>query len=489
MNNFKRALLLIVASVIFFWMLVTVCPAGECFSIIVGKEASANGYVMLGHNEDNGPPVAVNHHKVPRKKYKSGDITKLVNGGELPQIEETWAYIWSEIPGEAFSDAFVNEWGVAIASDKCLSREDKPELTDGGISLMFRRIIAQRAKTAREGIKVAAELVERFGYDSSGRSYMICDPDEGWMFCAINGKHWLAERVPDDEVAVIGNSYTVRIVNPADTNHFMMSPDLIDYAQSRGWYDPEADSVFDFAAVFADSIPKNSSFNLCRQWGGFRFLSAESPRLGYDLPFSIKPDHKITVTDIIKILRDHYEDTKVQELQDSATTPHQNKFHTICNDYTYNSFVVELRRNMPLDIGIVYWFCLGNPCSSFYLPFHFGIGDFPVELFTSSEKPTEAVFNEMIAQESPAPKEAFWRYLRFANKIQSDYFKYKEPLDSIRGDFEVELMTAKDTVEKQAMELYESDKIKAKSQLGKFFMKQYIKTFMAMDSILTADNK
>ena len=67
----------------------------------------------------------------------------LRNGGSLGQVEQTWAYIWSEMPGMSFSDSYVNEWGVTVASDNCPSREDKPELTDGGIGYMLRRLVAE----------------------------------------------------------------------------------------------------------------------------------------------------------------------------------------------------------------------------------------------------------------------------------------------------------------------------------------------------------
>ncbi|MBU1936927.1 C69 family dipeptidase, partial [bacterium] len=129
-----------------FVVLFTTAAHGEgCFSIVVGKDASVDGYVIMAHNEDDGPPQIVHHRKVPRMKHSPGDKVELLNGGEVEQVQETWAYLWSEMPGMIFSDSYINEWGVCIASDACPSREDYPELTDGGISLMLRRLVAQRA--------------------------------------------------------------------------------------------------------------------------------------------------------------------------------------------------------------------------------------------------------------------------------------------------------------------------------------------------------
>ena len=258
---------LLVAGLALAWA-APVVQAGECFTVVVGRGVSADGYVIMAHNEDDGPPQIVNHYKVPRIKHDPGDKIQLTNGGELDQVRETWAYIWSEMPELLFSDSYVNEWGVCVTSNNCPSREDRPELTNGGINRMLRRLIAQRARTAREGVMLAGALVERFGYDASGRTYTICDPDEGWLFCAVNGKHWLAERVPDDQVALIANTYSVREVNLADSANFLAAADIIDYAVTRGWYDPQKDGAFDFAAVYANPRVAADSTNFCRQWGG-----------------------------------------------------------------------------------------------------------------------------------------------------------------------------------------------------------------------------
>ena len=212
-----------VAAVFVFCLTILAARCEGCFSIVVGKEASVDGYVIIAHNEDDFPPQIVNHHKIPRKKHSPGEKVKLLNGGRLAQAEQTWAYIWSEMPGMLFSDSYINEWGVSVTSDNCPSREDKPQITNGGIGYMLRHLVAERAKTAREGVLLAGSLVERFGYIDSGRTYIICDPDEGWLFCVVNGKHWLAQRVGNDQVAMVANTYTVHQVDLSDRDNFLAS--------------------------------------------------------------------------------------------------------------------------------------------------------------------------------------------------------------------------------------------------------------------------
>lgn len=448
---------ILAAIALFCIALIVAIPAQPqgCFSVVVGKEASADGYVILGHNEDDSPPQVVNHHKVPRG-LRPGVTVKLQGGGELDEEDQTWAYIWSEMPGMRFSDSYVNEWGVAIASDACPSREDQPELTEGGISYNLRKIVAQRAKNAREGVLIAGELVERFSYDSSGRTYMICDPEEGWLFCAVNGKHWLARRVPDDEVALIANTYTVHEVDLSDTDSYLACDDIIDYAAGRGWYDPEVDQSFDFAAAYADPEIASDSSNFCRQWSGLRYVSDEPMPLQVDLPFSIKPKEKLGVADVMQILRDHYEGTELYQASPQTGSPHHNRIATICNRNTQTSFVVQLRGDMPPDIGIVYWVCLGNPCTSIYIPWHFG-GYLPKGYYRREPKPVEEVYWEKVAGPLQInPFEAFWTFSNFSHKADSLYSR--NDMSMFRrveiGILERRAFEMQESIERAALELY-----------------------------------
>ena len=76
----------------------------DCFGIIVGRKASTDGYVYLGHNED-----------------QSGE--QMLNIYNVPATPQRLSYLWFEFPGQKAGDSFVNEWGVAVTSDHCPSKE------------------------------------------------------------------------------------------------------------------------------------------------------------------------------------------------------------------------------------------------------------------------------------------------------------------------------------------------------------------------------
>ena len=473
------------------FVLICICfmpatPCEGCFAVVVGKDASPDGSVIMAHNEDDDPPQIVNHYKVPRKKHASGEKVRLRNGGELDQVEETWSYIWSQMPGVLFSDGYINEWGVSIKSDMCPSREDKPEITDGGIGYMLRRLVAERAKTARDGVRLAGRLVERFGYIFSGRTYIICDPDEGWLFSVVNGKHWMAKRVPDNQVAMMANTYTIHRVDLSDKDNFLASDDIIEYAISRGWHKPQQDGPFDFAAAYADADAASSLYNFGRRWGGLRYVTDKAIPLGPDLPFSVVPRRKVGVADVMQIMRDHHEGTSLQS-SSPTKSPHESG-RRICVDRTQTSFIVQLRQNMPLDIGIVYWVSLASPCSSTYIPFHFGIADFPAGYSSKSEKPSKNLYEAKINSPFRAdPFEAFWTCTNFRINVDSAYRSKIVKVKTLCRKVEKNALALQKPLEEAARSIYKKDKTTAMRILANYSNGVYLSSMEAMRTVLSKD--
>ncbi|MBW8040920.1 MAG: hypothetical protein FVQ85_13070 [Planctomycetes bacterium] len=479
-----RILPVVALFVLNYIFLLPAAPCKGCFSIVAGKDASVDGYVIMAHNEIDTIPQIVNHYKIPRRKHSSVEKVKLLNGGHLNQVEQTWAYMWSEMPGMLFSDSYINEWGVSITSDNCPSREDKPQITEGGIGYMLRRLVAERAKTAREGVLLAGQLVERFGYIDSGRTYIICDPDEGWLFCVVNGKHWLAQRVRDDQVAMIANTYTVHQVDLSDTDNFLAAKDIIKYAVSRGWYKPEKDGPFDFAGVYANPKSASSLSNFGRRWSGFSYVVAKPIPPGPNLPFSVAPKHKVGVARIKQILRHDYDAKILQSL--SLTKNTDKNVCAICSGSTQTSFIVQLRRNMPLDIGIVYWTCLAPPRTSFYIPFHFGISDFPAGFSSKSERPSIIFYNEKVGSTFRAdPLQGFWTFSNFYNKVHDASAKTITRIKARAEQIENNALSIQRPLEESACRLYRVNKATAMRTLANYSNGIYLSSMEAMDILLS----
>ncbi len=449
-----------------------------CTSVVVGRKASATGAVLFGHNEDDFGDRVVHVWKVPRLRHGPEETVRFLGGAEIPQAAETWAMLWFQVDGLKYSDLYCNEWGVTVASDACPSREQNPVLTEGGAGWPLRRVVAERAKTAVEGVRIAGELLDRFGYPSSGRTLVICDSKEGWLLSIAAGKHWVAQRVPDDAVVVLPNTYVVRGVSDGDRKNFMLSSeDPMAYARSAGWWSPNTDGPFDFSRAYraASSDPealKPRNFSL-RQWRGLSLLTGhpipekEAEREG--LPFSMKPGRKIRLQDVMAVLRDHYEGTPYAVPEGEGRTPHGGGERTICHSVTLFSTVAELRADVPYPMTAKIWTAFGRPDVTPYTPWYACIERTPeafhawsgsaseYEFKSESESAEEAFvrhFNPLPGTFTPDDSSAFWILKRNVDRIDRDYFRLIGGAAEWRAAVEEQMFAEADRIEKNAVSLF-----------------------------------
>ncbi|NOZ93713.1 MAG: dipeptidase [Acidobacteria bacterium] len=397
----------------------------NCFTVIVGREASASGAVLLAHNEDDRTPQIVNWLKVPHLHHAPGEVVRLKEGATLPQVPETAAYIWAQMPGQEFADSYMNEYGVTIVSNACRSKVVEPELSEGGIGYWLRRLMAERSRTAREAVALAGRLIERFGYHSSGRTYTIADPREAWMLSVVRGKLWVAERIPDDGVAVLANHYTIDRIDLEDTRSFMGSPELVPYATRHGWYDPERDGPFSFWKTYSNPRSAFSVYNVGRQWRGVTRLSGEDYSPGEELPFAFAPHPKIRLEELFDLLRDHFEGTQLQSARSyQHGNPHVGYVKRICSRSTQYGLVAELRNNLPAALGAVLWMAPRRPCIQPFVPIYSGIEAFPPGFARTGWRQALAnQFREDPKRYTPVGTLAYWAFAARAAAIDGGYVR------------------------------------------------------------------
>jgi len=470
----KRSLLFIIP-VILLLVLAQILQAADrkelnCYTVLVGKKASADGSVMVAHNEDDSGDIILNVRKIAPHNYGPEVKISLGHGATYQTGGQTNGFIWIEASTQEFADSFVNQYGVVITSDACASRENNEDYTDGGIGYMLRRIVAEKARTAREAVRLAGELIEKFGYRSSGRTYSIADRNEAWMLAVIRGRHWFARRVPDDEVAIIPNYYTIRQIRLDDPENFLGSPDIIDYARKNGWYDEEKDGPFDFKKVFSRPSRREPVFdgNSLRLWRGLIMLSGQNWKVEDDFPFSFKPADKITAEKLLSLLRDHYEGTEYDATSGyKEGSPNLTRFRTICTSSTINSFVAVLNDQKPEPIATLLWLALGKPDTTIYLPIYYGIENMPEGLGTGP-----AVHNyELFYQQHFKPEELIaardrllhTRVLRLERVVEGNYGQMIQVVKAELRPLEKEYLNGQKLFESKFNDLYRkspSDAIK-----------------------------
>ena len=442
------------------------------FSIIVGKNATKDGSVLLAHNEDAGGERIVNWFKVPRISHSQDEKIILKNGGTLNQVKETFGYLWLEVPGLEFSDAYMNEWGVTIASSGCLSKEGAGSVSDSGIGYFLRKIIAERAKTAREGVKLAGEIIEKIGYSYSGRSYCIADPNEGWVLAVVRGNHWIAKRVPDNEVAVVPNYYTIGEIDLRDTSNYLGSADIVDYAIQKGWYDPKSGKKFNFRLAYTPPEVLQAYWNIPRHVQAVNLLSLKQYHYYEKLPFSFKPKKKLTVQNIMNVLRNHYEGTQFEmNPKFNNGNPHKNFVMRICSETNQYGFVAQLRNWLPADIGNVLWVAPRRPCIHPFIPWYSGINDVLENYHKCDYKQAIPNHFKNVEKQEGRSDYAFPVFAGYADSVDNSYGsligcikKEKETFE--RKEFENQL-----PFEEKVLKIYKTNPKKAKALLTEYTSK------------------
>lgn len=345
--------------------------ASACSTIIVGKDVSKTGNIIVGHNEDNGGRILTAQYWVPAATHKKGEKIKFEEAAaEIPQVEKTFGFYWSQTydpSGASFSDGFVNENGVTIASNACtgIYKDDIMPTKDGGIGYGIRRLMAERATSARHAVDIAIDLLGKYGYFSEGRTYTIADSKEAWQIAIHQGNTWVARRVKDNEVVYIPNNFMMDKVDATDTANVIVAPGMIERAIKNGRYKPAKEGVysdFNYRVAVAPAERRSADYNFSRNqlaWKKIAGLTITDPE---KFPYSVTPNKKFGVEDVKAILRTHEADIAKQDNM---------WYHTmslgICRATTHESVVYEMNANPLLIAGFR---THARPCQTPYVPFY-----------------------------------------------------------------------------------------------------------------------
>lgn len=424
---------------------------GKCTTLIVGKDATADGSVLLAHTEDLGDDSAHHLIVVPRVKYGPEDEFELYSGGSIPQAEETYAYIASTIfdmdyiPGTITTG--INEYQVSIANNYSPSREelvpeDEYELKPGGVIWTeFQQIALERAETAREAVEIMGQLSEDCWLSGDpGTAFGIADSNEGWFIEIPREGQWAAKRVPDDGYAMMANCFRIGEIDFDDNENFMWSEDVVNFAVERGWYDPASGEPFNFAETYGNPSVLAGKWNTRRHWRVESLLAEFVP--------------EVTVEDAISILRDHYEGTEYDLTNGYEVSPHHTDERTICRTYTEVSIVAQLRNWLPVEIGGVAWWAMDAPCSSVYTPWYMGILEVPYEYTIGTNVEDE--------------ESAYWAFNTLGNLVDEHYGDMIGDIREAWAAFEAKELKLQPVVEKVALKAYHKDSERARQFLTRY---------------------
>jgi dipeptidase len=469
----------------------------SCTSIMVGRLASTDGSVMTAHTCDGNYRNWLN--VVPHQKYDKGANTKVYWGtlhtesawdlkgkiqkGEIPQVEETYAYLNTAYP-------CLNEKQLAIGETTIRGRQEL--YNDEGLFLIeeLERIALERCKTAREAIKLIGELVKKYGYGDSGECITIADPKEVWQFeifgagPAEPGAVWAAERIPDDHIGVSANIPRISELKLDDPDRFMASDNVFSVAEEMGWW--KKGEPFKFWNAYSGRKPFADR--------EFFILSTLAPSLNLkmddeELPFSVKPAKQLSVEDVMRYYRETYEGTEMdmtRNLMVPKSRPNMGRRKTdpeadekpaelvkspIASAWMSNDMIallntlkpgtVERRRTvaiaacayseiiqcrswLPDEVGGVAWFSFDNPAESPRFPIFSGVLSLPDSF-------------EIDSQHRYQPNSASWAFRRTNRLAAIKWGQTRKQVEDAIAGFQGRALVELPAVEKIAQQYLNSD--------------------------------
>ncbi len=455
-----------------------------CTDLLVSKGASVDGSVITSQTCDGRYDSrlqvipAADHadgEMVPIYEWGVyGDRMELVKLGEIPQVPHTNQYFSIAYP-------FANEHQL-IMGETTLGGARETTNSDAAIMTIeaLSALALQRTDNARDAIKLMGELAVKYGYRAScylGECLTVSDPEEIWVFEVYGsgplwtpedgtpGAVWAAQKVPNGHVTCVPNFSRIHTINPEDTDNFLVCDNYIDTAVELGLYDPASGEEFFWNWTYG-AVKGGTNSRLWRAYSLFKPSVEWSWTNMDDYPFSIEPDSKVSVFDVISMFRDvmegtpysaesdehwYYTKSNGEKVLSPLATPQapsnwrnligvpymRNIGVTQCSYY----FVSQARDWLPDEIGGVCWFGVDNPQKGIFVPVYVSNTGVP--------ESWENVNRDMVDRSC-----SYWAF-DLVDKLSNNKYQVLYPqVKEFVNNFHAPIFANQDSVEAAALALY-----------------------------------
>lgn len=447
--------------------------ADACTNLIAAKGATTDGSVMMTYSADSHNLFGFLHHS-PAAKHPKGSVRKIFEWdtnkplGEIPEAEETYNVIGN-----------MNEHQVVIGESTWGGRSELADTTGQAVmdygSLIY--VTLERAKTAREALDIMTDLVAKHGYASSGESFTIADKNEVWVLEMIGkgaekGAVWIAVRIPDNAISGHANEPRIRKVNLKDKENVRHSKDMISFARKRGYFTGK-DEEFSFADVYGEHDASTRRGCDARVWSYFRRFNNDADKYfawcnadsNEPMPLYIVPDRKVSLAEMQKSMRDHFEGTPYEMTSDVGAGPFHSPYRwrpmeyevdgkkycmerAIATQQTGWSYVSQTRDWLPDPVGGVLWFGTDDTNTCVYMPIYCGVTKVPAEL-------AEGDINTLDLRSN------FWVNNIVANQAYNRYDQMIDDIRKVQGSLEKEFQANRPNVEEKLTAIVNSGDMNA----------------------------
>jgi dipeptidase len=200
-------------------------------------------------------------------------------------------------------------------------------------------------------------------------------------------------------------------------------------------------------------------------------------------PLYIKPDQKLKVSDVIDLMRDHFNDTPWDLTKGLAAEPYGNPVRwkplgfklegdtvnsygwerPISTQQTAFAFVSQSRSWLPREIGGVFWYGVDDNYTNVYVP-----------LYCSMTTPPPSSQGYSIKDFSL--NSAFWVFNLVANLAYTKYSYMIKDIQVVQSELEDKFTKSQNAIDKAAVELYNIDKNLAIGFLTDYSVSQFEQT-------------
>ena len=311
------------------------------------------------------------------------------------------------------------------------------------------------------GIGIGGE----YPVNSSYIAELIPKKNRKRMQVVING---LAARLPNDSYFASANQTRLGYINLKDSKNYLGSKDLISFAIQNKFYNPKSDGAFNFRKAYSRITENDITYNYLRLWTIQHILNPEFKndfKKG-NFPVFMKPAHKISLEEVKSILRNHYSGTA----NDPYTLQNPNeKYRTIAVFRTEHSHILQLRSNMPSDIGNIEYIAFGMPTLSIYLPFYQGISNLPKSFSTGTDHASD--------------DSAFWKFRKLQTLTMLNFPKYAPIVKEAIHKYETKLAKEQKDLEARYLSIYKKNPKAAKKMIEDFTNKTIESAFKLINQL------
>ena len=423
----------------------------ECTTVIVGRRMTDDGSMIVARSEDWNCLQAKNLEIFEDTTEGPEQFVALDSPFrcELPKERLGYSALSPfDLQGH-WGSAGYNSAGVGMSATESIFSNEKalqadPLVENGVAENSVFNIVLPYIHTAREGVKRLGELIEKHGI-AEGFGIGFVDSQEIWYLEAACGHRWLACRMPEDQYFVTGNQSRFRQYNPKDTENYMASADLIEFAQQHGLYDP-AKGAFDFHEAYARDVQLDTTYNYPRVWG---LQAMFSPGLKNDVtkntfPVFAKASKPLGLADIRRAFRFHYNGTEHDPYLHSNP---KERYRPVSIFRTTQTHILHVRPELPHAIGRVDHVCFGMGALGVFIPFYQGVKSYP-EAYTKGTNRSSA-------------ESAYWRFRRVQTLGMTNFNRYAPVIQETYAKLEEEYAQRQREMEEQYLTIYKTQPISA----------------------------